>query len=138
MNTTVPTGEQHHPATIHPYPGFVSVMGVLAGKRLLTRNVRIWQDDPSSGDWFLEPVAAATLEDTVWHEHVFGESADLYYRGQLLLVSLDGVDYVSRRDAPEAIVFANGKERSILDLGFYIGGLREDGAIVFQTEVRHA
>lgn len=138
MNQTNLCSDRNHPATIHPYPGFVSVMGVRAGKRLLTKNVRIWQDHPSSGDWFLEPDATVALEDDPWSEHVFGERGDLYYRGPLVLVSMDGADYVSRRDAPEEVSFANGKERSILDLGSYIGGLREDGAIVFQTEVRRA
>jgi hypothetical protein len=135
MNDTKPHNERNYPPTVHPYPGFISVMDVRAGKRLLTRNVRVWQEDPSSNDWFLEADAAPDSKDSSWREHVFEASGALYYRGQLVLVSLDGVDYVSRRESPEAIVFANGKERSIMDLGSYVGGLRDDGAIVFQTEV---
>lgn len=123
-------------ARSHPYPGFISLIAVPVGYRLSTRNVRLWRASENSGDWFIEPCPADVCESD-WTERSFdfGAPQAIYHRGPLVFVSLNGVNYVERRETPQAISFANGKERSIIDLGHYIAGQREDGALVKQTKI---
>jgi hypothetical protein len=120
----------------HPHPGFISLIKVPIGYRLSTRNVRLWRESGNSGDWFIEP-CPADVHESDWTEWNFDFKAPqaIYHRGQLVFVSLGDHNCVERRDTPRAIAFANGNERSIVDLGHYIAGQREDGAIVDQTEI---
>lgn len=119
------------------HPGFISLITVPIGYRLLTRNLRLWREYENSGDWFIEPCPADVNESdwTEWRFDFEGPQA-IYHRGQLVFVSLGDHNCVERRDTPQAMPFANGKERSIVDLGHYIAGQREDGAVVDQTEIR--
>lgn len=118
------------------HPGFISLLRVPNGHRLLLRNVKLWRDSEQSSEWFLEPLPSTHVENE-WTEQLFnfGVGQDLFYRGALLFISKDGERRIERRDTRDAVKFANGNERSILDLGHYIGGLREDGAIIFQSDV---
>jgi hypothetical protein len=120
----------------NPHPGFIALMTVPCGYRISTKNVRLWRETENSGDWFIEPLAASEIEsDWTPRSFDFERPQAIYHRGPLVFVSLDGRHCVERRDTPHAIAFSNGKERSIIDLGRYIAGEREDGAVVKQTEI---
>jgi hypothetical protein len=116
------------------HPGFLSLWTVPGGYRLCMKNVRLWQEEERPEQWFLEPLPDG---QTGWSEKIFGlgETQDIFYRGAMMFVYLNDENWVERREAPQAVTFSNGRERSIMDLGHYIGGLRDDGAIVFQCSV---
>lgn len=120
------------------HPDFSSLLRVPDGLSLTLRNVRLWRDEQRPDTWFLEPLPTSDSESG-WVEQIFdfGVGQDVFYRGPLLFISLNGERRVERRDTPHAVEFGNGDERSILDLGHYIGGRRDDGAIVFQSDVVH-
>lgn len=120
----------------HPHPGFISLITVPVGYQMSTRNVRLWRESENAGDWFMEPCPPDVHEND-WTQWRFDFDAPqaIYHRGRLVFITLDDHHYVERRDTPQAIAFANGNERSILDIGHYIAGRREDGATVDQTEI---
>lgn len=120
----------------HPYPGFISFMSVPAGSHFSFKNILLRRDDTSENIWFAEPLPYAVAE-TEWTEHIFSAQATslLYHRGPLNFMTPGGVKKIERRGTATATPFGNSKERSILDLGHYIGGMTHDGTIVFQAGV---
>jgi hypothetical protein len=119
--------------------GFSSMLRAPDGHRVRLKNVKLSRESESSNRWLLETLPLES-EEAGWTEHIFdgGGGHDVFYRGPLLFVSMpeSGRDqWIERRDTAAATAFANGKERSMLDLRHYICGQREDGAIVYQSDV---
>ncbi len=136
LNSNDIAGQAAMPYDGHSYPGFIAFMSVPAGSHLFSKNIRLWRDDSCENIWFAEPLPYR-VQDTVWTERIFSEQAAgvLYHRGALNFVAAHGSLKIERRDTAAATLFGNSKERSILDLGHYIGGMAHDGTIVFQAGV---
>lgn len=127
---------QPKPIGQHPYAGFLSFMTLPAGSELLLKNVRLWREGDAENVWFMEPLPLEA-PDTGWTKNSFPEpvTSELYHRGPLNFTSSEGARRIERRATVTATEFGDSKEKSILDLGHYIGGISADGSIVFQAGV---
>ena len=120
-----------------PYAGFSSCIAIPSTTRVALKNVRIWKEASGGTDWFIEPLPYDSVE-TAWTCHDFaGTEAQivLYHRGPLNFYKDGNLEKIERRPTVAATSFGDLAERSIIDLGHYVGGTNADGVIIFQSGV---